>query len=45
MENPLAEYDHPAWHTAVATGLGYGLVLASLLVLMFLVPFAIFTAL
>lgn len=45
MENPIAAYDHPAWVTAVATGLGYGIILVSLFVLLFVVPAVIFTAL
>ena len=45
MENPLAAYDHPAWFTAVATLLGYGIILGALFVLMFLVPLLIFSAL
>jgi hypothetical protein len=45
MENPLAAYDHPAWVTAVATLLGYGAILTALFVLVFVLPFLIFSAL
>ena len=42
MENPLADFDHPVWTTGVATGLSYGVVLAFLFVLLFVVPYLIF---
>jgi hypothetical protein len=42
MENPITRFDHPAWHTSVATALSYGLVLAFLFVLLFIVPYLIF---
>jgi hypothetical protein len=42
MENPLARFDHPAWHTGIATALSYGLVLAFLFVLLFVMPYLIF---
>jgi hypothetical protein len=45
MENPLAQFDHPAWFTAVGTLVGYGLVLLVLFVIMFVVPMLIFTGL
>ncbi len=45
MDVPLAEFDHPAWFTAVATALGYGVILAVLTLLLFAIPLVIFTAL
>ncbi|WP_331236356.1 hypothetical protein [Natronorarus salvus] len=37
--------DHPAFRTALGTGLGYGLILLVMFVALFLVPYAIFVAL
>lgn len=45
MDNPIEQFDHPAWFTAVGTLLGYGLVLLVLFVLLFLVPLGLFVAL
>lgn len=45
MDSPLAQFDHPAWFTAVGTLLGYGIVLLILFVLLFVIPLAIFVAL
>lgn len=42
MESPLARFDHPAWITGVATAVSYGLILAFLFVLLFVVPFLLF---
>jgi len=40
-----AEYDHPAWLTAAGTFLAYGLVLVVMAVVLFGVPWLIFTLL
>lgn len=45
MDSPLAQFDHPAWFTAVGTLVGYGLVLLVLFVLMFVIPLGLFVAL
>ena len=45
MDNPLAQFDHPAWHTAVGTLVGYGLVLLLLFVILFVLPLVIFVGL
>lgn len=42
MDSPLGSFDHPAWFTAVATGLAYGLILLALFVLVFVVPAVVF---
>ncbi|WP_254838173.1 hypothetical protein [Natronomonas marina] len=39
------EYDHPAWFTAAGTFLAYGLVLAVMTLLLFGLPWLIFTLL
>jgi len=39
------EYDHPAWMTAVGTFLAYGVVLVGMALLLFGIPWLIFTAL
>jgi len=40
-----SQFDHPAFTTALGTGLGYGLLLLVMFVLLFLVPYGIFVAL
>jgi hypothetical protein len=45
MTATLPDFDHPSWVTALATVASYGLVLLAMTVLLFLVPYAIFTAL
>jgi hypothetical protein len=40
-----AEYDHPAWFTAVATFLAYGVVLTGMALLLFGMPWLLFTLL
>ncbi len=45
MANPLAQFDHPAWLTAIGTLVGYGLVLLVLFVVLFVVPLGIFVGL
>lgn len=39
MNLPLGEYDHPAWFTAVGTVVGWGLILAVVTLLLFLLPY------
>jgi hypothetical protein len=43
--NGLSDFDHPAWITAVGTVAGYGAILLVLTVLLFAVPYLVFTAL
>ena len=38
-----AEYDHPAWVTAVGTFIAYGIILVGMALLLFAVPWLIFT--
>lgn len=40
-----AEFDHPAWTTGVATLLGYGVILAVMTALLFVVPWLLFSTL
>jgi len=40
-----SEFDHPAWITAVGTGVGYLLILAVLTVALFVLPWLVFTLL
>ncbi|MFC5970314.1 hypothetical protein ACFPYI_03130 [Halomarina salina] len=44
MELPerFAAYEHPTWLTAVATALSYGLILAAMTVVLFVVPYIVF---
>lgn len=37
------EFDHPAWFTAAATLVSYGVVLAVLFALLFVVPFVVYS--
>jgi hypothetical protein len=39
---PLAEFEHPSWLTAAGTLVSYGLILAVMFVLLFVVPLAVF---
>jgi hypothetical protein len=41
----LDEFDHDSWRTALGTGVGYGLILAVMFVLLFLVPYLLFAVL
>jgi hypothetical protein len=41
----LSEYDHPAWLTIAGTFVGYGVILVAMTVVLFLIPYLIFTAL
>lgn len=41
MELSLGQFDHPAWLTAIGTAVGWGLLLAVVTVILFLVPYAI----
>ena len=43
--NALAEFDHPAWLTAAGTLAGYGLILAVMFALLFVVPYLVFATL
>jgi hypothetical protein len=43
--NALERFDGPAWVTAAATLVGYGLVLAVLFALLFVVPYFVFATL
>lgn len=40
----LADYDHPSLRTAAGTFLGYGLVIISMFLLLFVVPYLVFAA-
>ena len=44
MELPV-DVTHPAWVTSISTLVSYGLILALLLVVVFLVPYLVFAAL
>jgi hypothetical protein len=39
------EYDHPSWLTIGGTVVGYGVILTVVLLLMFVVPYALWTVL
>lgn len=41
----LRGYDHPSWLTALGTGASYGVILAAMFLLLFVVPFLVFLAL
>ena len=43
--SPLSRFDDPPWGTAAATAIVYGVLLTVLLVLLFGVPYLVFTAL
>jgi hypothetical protein len=45
MNVGLEEFDHPSWLTAAGTFAGYGLLLAAMTVVLFLVPYGLFRAL
>ncbi|WP_222919533.1 hypothetical protein [Natrinema sp. SYSU A 869] len=45
MAVDLSEFEHPSWLTAAGTGIGYGLILALLVLVMFIVPWLVFSAL
>lgn len=45
MQTPPEQFDHPAWLTALGTAVSYGIVIAFLFVLLFVVPFGLFTLL
>lgn len=38
-------FDHAAWRTGLGTLVGYGLILAVMTAILFLVPYAVFTTL
>jgi hypothetical protein len=43
MDSPLARFEHPAYVTGVATAVSYGLILVFMFVLLFVIPFVLFT--
>jgi hypothetical protein len=43
MEMPIGKYKHPAWMTGVATAVSYGLILALMFALLFVVPYLLVT--
>jgi hypothetical protein len=43
--NALDRFDHDSYWTALATLVSYGLVLAAMTVVLFLVPYAVFSGL
>ncbi|NHN47571.1 hypothetical protein G9464_08170 [Halostella sp. JP-L12] len=45
MVDALDEFDHPAWHTAIGTGVGYGIILVAMTAVLFGLPYALFLAL
>lgn len=40
-----ADVDHPAWLTAVATAVAYGVLLVAMFLVLFVVPYLLFRAL
>ncbi|WP_172824868.1 hypothetical protein [Halorientalis sp. IM1011] len=45
MTDLVEKFDHPSWFTIGGTVAGYGIILVVMFVLLFVVPFLIFTAL
>ena len=45
MAPDSAQFRHPAWISAAGTIVGYGLIIALLTVLLFLIPYAVFASL
>lgn len=45
MDSSLAQFNHPAWVTAIGTLVAYSLVLLVLFAVVFVLPLAIFLAL
>ena len=41
----LSDYDHPAWLTIASTVAGYGVILLAMTVVLFLIPYLLFTLL
>ncbi len=41
MDRLSKEFDHPAWFTAVGTVIGWGLMIAVVTLLLFLLPYAL----
>lgn len=39
----LADYDHPSLRTVVSTFVSYGVILVAMFLLLFVVPFLVFT--
>ncbi|MFC7142454.1 hypothetical protein ACFQMA_21775 [Halosimplex aquaticum] len=42
--NAREQFDHPAWVTAAATLVSYGLILLFMFVLLFVVPYLVYTS-
>ncbi|MFB6206112.1 MAG: hypothetical protein ABEJ05_06265 [Haloglomus sp.] len=40
----LQEFDHPTWFTVAGTFASYGAILVAMFVLLFVVPYLVFTA-
>ncbi|WP_424019566.1 hypothetical protein ACOZ4N_08875 [Halorientalis pallida] len=45
MNDLVEKFDHPSWFTIGGTVAGYGLILVAMFVLLFVVPFLIFSVL
>ncbi|WP_290816427.1 hypothetical protein [Halovivax sp.] len=45
MNADLGQFDHPSWHAAAGTILGYALIIAVMTVALFVVPYLVFAAL
>jgi hypothetical protein len=45
LPDPLAEYTGPSWLTALSTAVAYGAILLVMFLVLFVVPFLVFTAL
>lgn len=41
----FSRFDHPAWRSATGTVVAYGLVLAVMFLVLFVLPYAVFVAL
>lgn len=45
MAVELSEFEHPAWLTAIGTGIGYLIILAIMTVVLFALPWLVFALL
>jgi hypothetical protein len=45
VDDVREKFEHPAWTTAVATAISYGLILGLMTLLLFVVPMLIFSSL
>lgn len=43
MNIPIERFDHPAWVAGIATAIGYGIILAVMTVVLFVIPYLVFT--